>query len=75
LECNGEEEGGSEMDFGFIVTTIIGAVALGFVGGALVMRNNYKHFKIGEADVKRLILDAKMTAEQKLLHIRNKLGV
>lgn len=51
------------------------AFVVGGVFGALVMRNNYKHFTKTEGDVRQLILNKALSAEQKLLHIRNKLGV
>lgn len=53
----------------------IGGLIVGFVVGMLVMRNNYKHFRFNESDFRDLILDARLNAEQKLLRIRNRLGV
>lgn len=51
------------------------ALVVGFILGALVMRNNYKHYMNDEAKMRAMILNSSLSAEQKLLHIRNKLGV
>lgn len=45
-----------------------------FVAGAvisgLIIRNNYKHFVQAEKEVHQHVLDATLSAEQKLLRIR-----
>lgn len=53
----------------------VGGLVIGFVVGALVMRNNYKHFMTEEKKYKDLILNSKLSAEQKVVHIRNLLKV
>jgi hypothetical protein len=43
--------------------------------GALVMRNNYTHFRKDESEFRALLKDKKLTAEQKILRIRNRLSL
>lgn len=47
----------------------------GAIVGGLIVRNNYKLFVRREIDLKDLIMDATTTAPQKILHMRNRLGV
>lgn len=63
------------MDFTTVSILVVVALVVGFAAGALVMRNNYKSLMKSSDDARKVILDARMTAEQKLLHIRNKFGV
>jgi hypothetical protein len=61
----------------FVMYCVVGLIScmVGFVVGGLVMRNNYKRFVIKELEFKDLIMDSKLSAEQKILHIRNRIGV
>lgn len=63
------------MDYEFVAAMVIGGFVLGAVVGALVTHNNYKHFKTTERAIKDVILFNGYTANQKILHVRNKLGI
>lgn len=55
--------------------SIGGALVAGFAVGMLVMRNNYKHFKRDEEELRKLIIDPRVSASAIVLKLRNKLGV
>jgi len=57
------------------IVVVLSSLVVGFVVGALVMRNNYRHFKKDESEFKALLRDKKLTAEQKILRIRNRLSL
>jgi len=54
---------------------VIAALVAGFVTGMLVMKNNYKRFSGNEDQFRKIILDPSLKAEQKVLHIRNKINI
>jgi len=60
-----------------IVYFVIGVscLAAGMIGGMLVMRANYKHFRDHEAELKAMILDASTSAEQIVMRMRNKINI
>jgi hypothetical protein len=60
--------------FSYFAVLLAGLV-FGAVLGGLIIRNNVKHFSKDAAAFKKVIADARLTAEQKILRIRNKLGV
>lgn len=57
-----------------LITNGIFAVA-GFVCGVLVLRNNYKHLRAVEDLFKNLNIDPKVSAEQIIQRIRDRLGL
>lgn len=52
-----------------------GCLVAGAIIGGLIVRNNYKRFFKTETEVRDFILDSKLTAEQKILRIRQRFGV
>lgn len=56
---------------------IVGGVCLvvGAVIGGLVVRNNYKGMKAREEELKQLIIDPKVSDNQVILKIRNRLNI
>jgi len=54
---------------------VVAGLVVGFVAGALVIRNNYKGMRTREDELKRLILDNTVTNNQVVLRIRNRLGI
>ena len=47
----------------------------GFFLGLLVMRNNYKHFKVREDEIRQIIAEKGDGVTVKFLKIRNKLDI
>ena len=58
-----------------LMIAFVAGLVVGFVVGALVMRNNYTHFRKDESEFRALLKDKKLTAEQKILRIRNRLSL
>jgi hypothetical protein len=54
----------------FVAGVVIGALA-----GAFVVRNNYKRLRAYEQEFKDLVLDAKVSNDQLVARIRNRLKV
>lgn len=59
----------------YIACMIAPALVVGFVAGALVIRNNYKGMRAREDELRKLILDSNVTNNQVVLKIRNRLKI
>jgi uncharacterized membrane-anchored protein YhcB (DUF1043 family) len=54
---------------------LVACLVVGFVIGVLFMRNNYKGLRAYEQEFKDLVLDAKVSNDQLVTRIRNRLKV
>jgi len=64
-----------ELNLWYIAGIIAHVLVVGFVAGALVIRNNYKGMRAREDELRKLILDSNVTNNQVVLKIRNRLGI
>lgn len=62
-------------DYILYAVVALGGLLIGFVLGGLVMRNNYKGLRSFEQEFKDLVLDAKVTNDQLVMRIRNRLQI
>ena len=62
-------------DYILYAVVALGGLMVGFVLGGLVMRNNYKGLRGFEQEFKDLVLDAKVTNDQLVMRIRNRLQI
>lgn len=57
------------------ILCFLAGLLIGAVSGALVMKNNYKHFRVHEAEIGNLIISGTESADKIVMRLRNRMKV
>ena len=57
------------------IACFIAGLLIGAISGALIMKNNYKHFRVQESEISDLIIGGTESAEKIVMRLRNRMKV